>query len=59
MVDSEYSAEIYKSWNITIETVMRNLKMLKFVPGHLETKENVEACSKNIALSINVCSWSI
>ena len=32
------SMEIYKSLNINIETVMKNLEMLKFVPDHPKTK---------------------
>ena len=39
MVDSEYSANIYKSSNISIGIVTRNPEMLKFVPDHLETKK--------------------
>ena len=39
MVDSEYSMDIYKSVEISIGTVMINLKMLKFVPDHLKTKK--------------------
>ena len=31
--------DIYKSLNISIETVMKNPKMLKFVPDHLNTKK--------------------
>ena len=37
MVDSEYSANLYKSLNINIGTVMRNPEMFKFVPNHLKT----------------------
>ena len=29
--------DIYKSLNISIETVMKNPEMLKFVPDHLKT----------------------
>ena len=38
MVDSEYNTNIYKSLNISIGTIMRNPEILKFVPGHLKTK---------------------
>ena len=38
MVDS---MDICKSLNISIGTVIRNLKMLKSVPDHLKTKKNV------------------
>ena len=38
MVDSEYSMEIYKSVKINVETVMKNLEMLKFVFCHLKSK---------------------
>ena len=30
--------DIYKSLHITIETIMKNSEMLKFVPDHLKTK---------------------
>ena len=36
MVDS---MDMYKSLNISIGTVIRNLEMLKFVPDHLKTKK--------------------
>ena len=39
MVDSEYSMDIYKSAKISIGTVMRNPKTLKFVSDHFKTKE--------------------
>ena len=38
MVDS---IKIYKSLNISIETVMKNPEMLKFIPDHLKTEKNV------------------
>ena len=38
MVDS---MDIYKSLNISIGTIMKNLEMLKFVPDHLKTKKSV------------------
>ena len=33
--------DIYKSLNISIRTVMKDPKILKFVPDHLKTKKNV------------------
>ena len=36
MVDS---VDIYKSLNINIGTVMKNLELIKFVPDHLKTKK--------------------
>ena len=53
------SMDIYKSLNISIETLMKNPEILKFVPGHLKTKKNVYACSLKIILSIKICPWSI
>ena len=38
MIDSKYSTNIYKSFNISIGTARRNEEMLKFVPYHLKTK---------------------
>ena len=32
---------VYKSLNITIGSVMKNLEMLKFVCDHLRTKKNI------------------
>ena len=47
MVDSEYSMKICKSLKITIETIMKNPEMLKFVPDHLQTKKCVNMQLKN------------
>ena len=38
MVDSEYSTGDYKSPKISIGAIMKNTKMLKFVPDYLKTK---------------------
>ena len=38
MVDSEYSTGDYKSPKISIGAIMKNPKMLKFVPDYLKTK---------------------
>ena len=38
MVDS---MSIYKSFKISIGTLMRNSEMLKFVPDYIKTRENV------------------
>ena len=35
------TTDIYKSFNISIETVMKNPQMVKVVPGHLKTKTNL------------------
>ena len=56
MVDSEYSIDTYKSVKISIETVMRNLEMLKFVPDHLKTKKMFKYAVKKITLSFKICS---
>ena len=39
--------DVYKSLNISIVTVMKNPKMLKFVPDHLKTKKFVSMELKN------------
>ena len=36
--------DIFKSLNISIETVMRNLEMLIFVPDHLNIKKKKKMC---------------
>ena len=36
--------DIFKSLNISIETVMRNLEMLIFVPDHLNIKKKKKKC---------------
>ena len=41
------SMEIYKSLNINIGIVMKNLEMLKFVRDHLKTKKYVSMQLKN------------
>ena len=38
MVDSEYSTGDYKSPKISIGAIMKNPKILKFVPDYLKTK---------------------
>ena len=42
MIHTEYSAEDYRSPKINIGTVMKNPKMLKFVPNHSKTKKMCE-----------------
>ena len=37
--------DIYEPLNNSIGTIMKNLEMLKFVPDHLKTKNNLQACS--------------
>ena len=39
--------DTYKSIKISIGTVMRNPKMLKFVPNHLKTKKMCKFAVKN------------
>ena len=39
------STEVYKSLNLNTRTVMKNSKILKFLPDHLKTIKNVSACS--------------
>ena len=39
MVDSEYSTDNYRSLEISIRAIIKNLEMLKFVPDHLKTKK--------------------
>ena len=39
---------IYKSVNINIGTVMKNPKMLKFIPDHLKTKKICEHIIKKL-----------
>ena len=48
MVDSEYSMGIYKSANISIGIVMRNLEMLKLVPEYLKTKKMCKNAVKKL-----------
>ena len=40
--------EIYKSLNISILTVRRNSKMLKFVPEYVEKKKKKKKKKKNV-----------
>ena len=48
--------EVFKSLNISIETVMKYPKMLKFVPDHLKKCVSMQLES---ILSIKLCSCSI
>ena len=41
MADSEFGTNICKSLKISIVTVIRNPKLLKFATDHLETKEKL------------------
>ena len=52
MVDSEYSMNIYKSVNICIGTVMKNLEMLKFVPDRLKVKNMCKHAVKKLPFLI-------
>ena len=53
MVDSEYSTNICKSLNIiSIETVMRNPEMLKFVPDHLKTEKVCKHAVKKLSFLV-------
>ena len=52
MVDNEYVTEGYKSLKISIETIMKNPEMLKFVPDHLKTKNMCKHAVKNLSLSL-------
>ena len=40
--------DIYKSLNINIGTVMKNLEMLKFIPNHLKTKNMCKHAVKKL-----------
>ena len=33
--------DVYKSLNISIGTIIKNLEMIKFVPDHVKTENNV------------------
>ena len=39
MVDSEYSADSYKSLKVNIGTITKSPQMIRFVPDHLKTKK--------------------
>ena len=41
MVDSEHSTDDYKSPKISIGAIMKNPKMLKFIPDHLKTNDDI------------------
>ena len=41
MVDSEYSMDIYKSLKVSIEILVKNPLILKFVPDHLKLNKCV------------------
>ena len=56
MVDSEYSMDIYKSVRISIATVMKNRKMLKFLPDHLKNKKMCKNAVTKLPLGIRYVS---
>ena len=33
--------DVYKSLNISIGTIIKNLEMIKFVPDHVKTENNM------------------
>ena len=47
---------IYQSVNISVETVMKNPGMLKFVPDHLKTKKMCKHAVKKLTFSNKICS---
>ena len=47
-VDSKYSMDIYKSVKISIGTVMKNPKKLKFVPDHLKTEKTCKHAARKL-----------
>ena len=49
-------AVVYKSLNISIRAVTKNLEMLEFVPDHLETKKMCKHAVKKKTFSIKICS---
>ena len=52
MVNIEYSAEDCKSSKINIGRIMRNSKMLKFVPVHPKTKKMCKHAVKKLPFII-------
>ena len=46
----------YKSLKISIEKVMRNPEMLKFVRDHLKTKKICKHVHKKVTFSNKICS---
>ena len=38
MVDSDYSSDNFKTLKISIDAIMKDPEMLKYVPDHLKTK---------------------
>ena len=50
--------DVYRSFNISPGTAMKNPEMLQFVSGHPKTKICVSIQLKNY-LSIKICSWLI
>ena len=42
--------EVYKSFNISIVTVMENPEMLKFIPDHLKTKKMCKHAVKKLLI---------
>ena len=57
MVESESSPDNCKTLKISIRAmIIKNPKMLKFVPDHLETKKMCKKCSENVTICNNACS---
>ena len=52
MVDSRYSTDDYKSLNINIAAITKNLQMLRFILDHLKTKRMCEILLKKLSFVI-------
>ena len=52
MVGSEYSIDNYKHSKISIGGKMKNPKILKFVPDHLESKKMCKHAVKKLPFAI-------
>ena len=55
MVESKNSPDNYETLKITIETIMKNPEILKFVPDHLNTKKVSKNRIKKIVIRNNLC----
>lgn len=51
-VDSENNHNNFKTLKLSIETIIKNTEMLKFVPHHLKTKKSCKNAGKKLLLVI-------
>ena len=56
MVNSEYSTDNYKLLKISVGSIIKNSKMVRFVPDHLKTEKRCKNIVKKLPFEIRYFS---